>query len=88
MSARDMAAGVNHHHQCRADRQWRDYTRTGADYRATNCQNQEERSDEFGNILVHKAIFTRHNAKEARHISNKTSVLSATANTVERQTNN
>jgi hypothetical protein len=71
-----MAAGENHHHERRADRQWRDYTRTRADNRAANCQDQEERSDKFGDILVHKSFLTRHTVKKARQISNKTLVLS------------
>src|SRR4029434_4604599 len=76
MSAGYVTAGVDHHHERRSDRQWRDNSRTRADYRAANCQDQEERSDEFGDILVHKSILIRNSLKKARHISNGTLVLS------------
>src|SRR5215472_5235280 len=71
MSARDMTASVNHHHERRPDRQWRDDPCTRADNRAANCQNQKERSDEFGDILVHTSLLSRHSVKKARHIGNE-----------------
>src|SRR6516165_2840924 len=76
MSAGDMTASVNHYHQRRADRQWRDHTRTRANDCAANRQDQEERSDEFGDILVHTSIFTRHGLKKASDFGNETFVLS------------
>jgi hypothetical protein len=77
MSARDMAASINHHHERRTDGQWRDYTRTRADYGAANRQDQKERSDKFGNILIHKSILTRHSLKKASDFGNEILVLSA-----------
>src|SRR6267154_3910984 len=76
MPARYLASGVNHHHQRRTDRERGDDARACANYRAANCQNQEERSDEFGDILVHTSVLTRRSLKKARLISNETLVLS------------
>src|SRR5215813_8025348 len=84
--ARDVAAGESHHHERRADREWRDHPRTTADYRTSNCQNEEERPDKFGDILVHRSIPTGHSLEKARHIGNETLVLSAVRNTAERTT--
>src|SRR6266480_5936271 len=80
MPPRDVATGVNHHHERRSDRKRGDDARACADYRAANCQDQEERSDEFGNILVHTSVLTRHSLKKARQISNETLVLSRCEN--------
>ena len=80
MSARDMTAGVNHHHQSRPDRQWRDHSRASADYRAANCENQEECPYEFGNIFVHKPFLSRHRLKKASQFGNWTLVLVAMGN--------
>jgi hypothetical protein len=49
-----MAACENHHHQRRANSERRDDPRHSANSRATNCQDEKECSDEFGDILVHK----------------------------------
>jgi hypothetical protein len=51
-----MAAGVNHHHQRRTDRERGDDARACAYYRAANCQNQEKSSDEFGDVFVHNNL--------------------------------
>ena len=56
MRSRDMAAGENHHHQRRADSERRNDPRASANSRAANCQDEEECSDEFGDILVHKLL--------------------------------
>jgi hypothetical protein len=88
MSAGDVAASINHHHERRPNRQWRDDPGTRADNRAANCQNQEERSDEFGDILVHTSTLSRQSLKKARQIGNETLVLSSVANPAERQTSN
>src|SRR5437899_3082709 len=53
MSAGDMAAGKNHHHERRADCEWGDHPRTCPNHGAANRQDKEECSDEFGDILVH-----------------------------------
>ena len=59
MPAGDMAAGENHHHECRANGQRRDDTRACANSGAANCQDEKESSDEFSDILVHKLIVNR-----------------------------
>src|SRR5437868_5697293 len=53
MSAGDVAAGENHHHQRRAYRERGDYSGSRADYCAANRQDKKKGSDEFGDILVH-----------------------------------
>jgi hypothetical protein len=53
MRARDVAAGENHHHKGRANCERRDHTGACADPGATNCQNEEESSDEFRDVFVH-----------------------------------
>ena len=75
MRSGNVAAGVHHHHQSRADREWRDYTAAGPDYRAANRQHQEKRSDEFGDILVHASISSRDSLRKASRINNETLVL-------------
>jgi phage terminase large subunit-like protein len=54
MRARDVAAGKNHHHQCRSNGERGNHAVTPADYRAADCQDKKESSDEFGNILIHE----------------------------------
>jgi hypothetical protein len=51
-----MAAGVNHHHQRRTDRERGDDARACANYRAANCQDEKERSNEFGDVFVHNKL--------------------------------
>jgi len=55
MSTGDMAAGENHDHERRADRERRDDTCASANSRAANRQDEEKRSDEFRDVLVHKS---------------------------------
>src|SRR6266478_8567533 len=58
MSARDVASREHHHHQGGADRQRRNHRRAGADHRAADCQNKEESSNEFRDVLVHATVLT------------------------------
>jgi hypothetical protein len=62
-----MAAGVNHHHQRRTDRQRGDDARACPDYRAANCQDEKKRSDEFGDILVHSYFLGQSASKKQEH---------------------
>jgi hypothetical protein len=48
-----VAAGEDHHHERRADRQGRDHPRPRANHRAANRQDKKEGSNEFSDILVH-----------------------------------
>ena len=54
MRSRNVATGENHHHERRADRKRRDHTRACTNSSATNCQDEEKGSDEFGYVFVHK----------------------------------
>jgi hypothetical protein len=54
MRARDVAAGKNHHHQCRSNGERSNHAVTRADYCAANGQHKKESSDEFGDILIHE----------------------------------
>src|ERR1044071_7326798 len=85
MSTRDVTTSIDHHHKRRANCQWRDDSRASADYRAANCQNQEERSDEFGDIFVHRSILSRHSLEKARHIGGGTLVSHAVSAVAERR---
>src|SRR5437879_1358790 len=67
MRSRDVAAGENHHHQRRANGQRRNYTRAGTDSGATNCQDKEESSDEFGDVLVHSYFLGQSALKKQEH---------------------
>jgi hypothetical protein len=49
-----VATGEDHHHERRPDRERRDHTRASANSRATNRQDEEKGSDEFGYVFVHK----------------------------------
>jgi hypothetical protein len=53
MAARDMAASEHHHHQSRTDSERRNHACAGANSSATNCQDEEKRSDKFGDVFVH-----------------------------------
>ena len=64
MRARDMAAGENHHHERRPDRERRDHTRACANSRAANCEDEEKGSDEFGYVFVHKLNFVGQGTQE------------------------
>src|SRR5438445_6973987 len=67
MRAGDMAAGVNHDHERRANGERRDDTRAGPDSGATNCQDKEESSDEFGDVLVHSYFLGQSALKKQEH---------------------
>src|ERR1700692_4471497 len=49
-----MTARKDHHHKRGTDCQRGERTGTLADDRAPNCQNQEEGSDKFSHVLLHK----------------------------------
>src|SRR5438105_15819408 len=67
MSAGDVAAGENHHHQRRADRERGDDSGSRADYRSANRQDKKECSDEFGDILVHSYVLGQSASKKQEH---------------------
>jgi hypothetical protein len=52
-----VASGEDHHHEGRADCEWRNHPRAGADPGAADRQDEEEGSDEFRNVFVHINLF-------------------------------
>jgi hypothetical protein len=57
MPARDVAPGENHYHERRSNGERRDDTRTRANSRAANRQDEKESSDEFCYVFVHIVRF-------------------------------
>ncbi len=64
MGAGDVAAGINHHHERRSNRKWGDDSRSPADYRAPDGQNEEESPDEFRDVLVHRDVLRQSGSKK------------------------
>jgi hypothetical protein len=56
MAARNAAAGINHHHERRINSKRREVIGAGLDDRPADCEDQEERSDEFTELLIHSRI--------------------------------